>query len=399
MVKGGRAIDYELKYIFILLTAVLRQKTTQTATKQVNWQKIFRYAEYHDVLTLLYHAVLGMEKSFTEQQKQDLYQKYKKELLLQPEYCSAQEAIIWQLEQNHIHALLLSGTARYDFYDIKEMGHIESLEFLVEPPSLHKIPALMYAMDYEQKVENGCQGLFFVRPPGIKIRFLKEIPYAGRLVRSSFDKQLKGKAYVQPLMADIQYIYNVAALMEHYLLGDITIRQILDFWLYREKSADMISETVTEEILRKGHIKEFEQCLTTLGNLWFGSGVSPEDAVFALSLEEYVLNPGKVDLGLDRKILPSGRARLDFYDRDREEEWKLKKAGWLFPTGDYMKQIFPVLERLPFLIGFCWCIRGFRILKKIVKYNIVKLQTAILEKLKRRTRSKGEHEDEKHENR
>ena len=75
----------------------------------------------------------------------------------------------------------------------------------------------------------------------------------------------------------------------------------------------------------------------------------------------------------------------------------MKKKGWIFPSKDYMKQFFPVLKRAPFLIVFCWGIRGGRIFKKIAGQNIGKLQKTILEKFKRIKRDKGAKENEKDE--
>ena len=44
----------------------------------------------------------GLKRNLQEKWEEDLYHKYKKEILLQSEYLVAQEAIIWQLEQQHI---------------------------------------------------------------------------------------------------------------------------------------------------------------------------------------------------------------------------------------------------------------------------------------------------------
>ena len=316
--------------MFILLTSILKQKPVRIVKKKIDWQKLLRYAEYHDVITLFYYAVLGIEKELAGKWEEDLYHKYKKEILLQSEYLVAQEAIIWQLEQQHIHALLLSGIARYDLYYKKEMGDIDSLEFLVEAGSWRRIQAMMDAMDYEKKEEGRYHGVLYVRTPGIRVRFLKEIPNAGRRVRKMLEQQPKGKPYVRGLTPEKQYIYNLTALMEQYLLGNITIRKILDFRLCKEKFNSMISEETVKEVLEKSRMTEWEQCVIGLSDLWFGKGVSAEESVLVLALEEYVLNPGKVDLVLDKKLLPSNRKRLDFYERDREEEWRVKKKGGYF---------------------------------------------------------------------
>lgn len=118
--------------------------------------------------------------------------------------------------------------------------------------------------------------------------------------------------------------------MEQYLLGNITIRKILDFRLCKEKFNSMISEETVKEVLERSRMTEWEQCVIGLSDLWFGKGVSAEESVLVLALEEYVLNPGKVDLVLDKKLLYSNRKRLDFYERDREEEWRVKKKGGYF---------------------------------------------------------------------
>ena len=94
------------------------------------------------------------------------------------------------------------------------------MEFLVEAGSWRKIQALMDAMDYEKKEERGYHGVLYVRTPGIRVRFLKEIPDAGRRVRKMLEHQSKGKPYVRCLTPEKQYIYNLTALMEHYLFGE-----------------------------------------------------------------------------------------------------------------------------------------------------------------------------------
>ena len=94
-------------------------------------------------------------------------------------------------------------------------------------------------------------------------------------------------------------------------------------------------------------------------------------------------------------LLSSGR-RLDFYGRDREEEWRERRKGWMFPSVDYMKQFFPILDKAPFLIFFCWGIRSFRIWEKIAEQNIGELKKTILEKYKRKKcvgGAKEENED------
>ncbi len=382
--------------MFILLTSILRKKPIQIVKKQIDWQKMFRYAEYHNVLTLFYYSVLGLEKEFGGNLGETLYQRYKKELLQQSSYRTAEEAISWKLEQYHVHAVLLSGTAEYGLYDPAEMGGITHLEFLVETDSLGKIHELMTEMDYERKEEQGYRGIFYIRAPGVRVRFLDEIPEAGPRIRKVLEHQARGKPYVRQLPLEKQYIYFLAAFLENYFLGKITIRHILDFYLFREKFGSTALGERTEELLKKTGLNELERDLTGLGELWFSNGVPGEESSTVLALEEYILDPGKSDPALDKRLLLSSGRRLDFYGRDREEEWRERRKGWMFPSVDYMKQFFPILDKAPFLIFFCWGIRSFRIWEKIAEQNIGELKKTILEKYKRKKSvegAKGENED------
>ena len=50
-----------------------------------------------------------------------------------------------------------------------------------------------------KKKKGGYHGVLYVRTPGIRVRFLKEIPDAGRRVRKMLEQQPKGKPYVRGL--------------------------------------------------------------------------------------------------------------------------------------------------------------------------------------------------------
>ena len=37
----------------------------------------------------------------------------------------------------------------------------------------------------------------------------------------------------------------------------------------------------------------------------------------------------------------------------------------MFPSREYMTRFFPILEKYPFLLGFCWMIRNWRFFRRI----------------------------------
>ncbi len=367
---------------------MIQQKPVQLVKKQVDWQKIYKYIDHHNVTSLVYYSVLGIEKEETKAQEEELYKRFKKILLLKKGYDQAQETIIWQLEQNRIHALLLSGTKACELYDKEEMGNIDSLEFLIHPSDFEKVHSLMESMDYERKEEKGFEGIVYKRVPGICVRFFCDIPNMNRRIQKLYKKQLRVRPYVQTVTIEKKYIYDTCMLLEHYLMGTITIREVLDFWLYHKRFHDKLIRQDVREVMDKLGLTAFEQCLHALGDLWFGEGSLVEESESAFALEEYILNPGKIDKRLDRKVLPADRKYLDFYDRDRDAEWRNKKWSWMFPPREYMKEMFPILRKFPFPLIIFWGIRGVRILGKVIKQKAIELQDRLLQKLRKLKKTK-----------
>ena len=73
-----------------------------------------------------------------------------------------------------------------------------------------------------------------------------------------------------------------------------------------------------------GEWQEFAGQMNVLCELWFGEGVRQEYGL-ALELEEFILLRRQENTRLDKTLLPEEKVRLDFYLRNREEEWAAKK--------------------------------------------------------------------------
>ena len=155
-----------------------------------------------------------------------------------------------------------------------------------------------------------------------------------------------------------------------------------------------------KDLLEKAKWTEFVRQAEVLSSLWFEEGVRQQYGI-ALELEEYILLHGQENNHLDKVLLPNEKVRLDFYRRDREEEWLLKKREWMFPPRDYMCQFFPILDRYPFLLIFCWGIRNVRIYYRMLAARCEKMWFRlsvkcldIREKIKTRFRKREEEPEE-----
>ena len=379
--------------MLMLLEAIINQKPVQSLKRYVNWERILSVSDYQNIVGLVYLGILGIEKEISEECASQFYQKYKKGLLLYESYKSAEEVILWQMERHGIDALLLSDSSVGELYPLPEMASLSQIEILVDKKNLPQIYRLMREMDYEQEEDRLGSGDVYVRVPGIRVVFYGEIPIGNKVLKRYFSgpvrkylrmetfSQQDGSSvrvpwaaeyhsakyrYIHILSDEEEYMYRVGRLAEFYLTGILKIRDVLEFWLFRNVLDEEFPWKAVKELLEKAKWTEFVHQVNVLSSLWFEEGVRLQYGT-ALELEEYILLRGQENKYLDKMLLPYEKVRLDFYRRDREEEWSLKRREWIFPPGDYMRQFFPVLDKFPFLLVFCWVIRYFRILIRMCR--------------------------------
>lgn len=180
--------------------------------------------------------------------------------------------------------------------------------------------------------------------------------------------------------------------MELYVRKMLKIRDILDYWQFCKGLDDEFEWKFVTEFLQKARFAEFADQIYNLARMWFDNIEDVQDDEVTLQLEEYILSGGERNMSLGERILPREELRLNFYERDREKEWQLKKRTWYFPPRDYMIQYFPILEHFPFLLVFCWGIRQMRLIKRAAAKKWKEIQD-ILIRLSH-IRSKDKEEDE-----
>lgn len=385
-----------------MLNSVINQKPAQTVRRQVNWNTVLKISDFHNVISIVYHAMLGIPKEVSEDLEEEFYQKYRKELLLGTSYQGAEEVLMWQMEKHEIHALFLSGTNVRDIYPSPETAYIRQIEILVEKDKLPVIARLMEEMDYEEKENRLGKGRIFVRVPGIQIVFYHEIPIENKTLKKYFSDpvrrylRLEKYKYVHVLSMEEEYFYRAGQLVEFYLMGILKVRDVLDFWQYERSLGEEFQWKTVKELLEKAKLGQFIEQIRILSALWFGDDVGKYDYSLALELEEYILSNGSENKKLSAAILPTEMMRLDFYRRDRDEEWAHRQREWLFPPREYMVRFYPALEKYPFLLGFFRMVRCLKLLRvlcinqcKRAKMQVYIWKTQIAAKMK-----KGENHEE-----
>lgn len=384
--------------MFMLLKAVINQQPIPVLRKAINWEVLLKECDFHNVLSIVYLGALGIEKSGFKQSEEQFYQKHHKTMLLNNAFERAQQVLMWQLERHRVHAVILSGGDCSGLYSQPEMAYPEAVKILLADKDMGTVHQFMRDMDYERQENRMDGGTIYTRTPGLKVIFYTSIPVENKLYKKSFSGSIRNYSpkadyhFVHILEQEDEYLYIIGNIVELYVRKMLKIRDILDYWQFCKGLDDEFEWKFVTEFLQKARFAEFADQIYNLARMWFDNIEDVQDDEVTLQLEEYILSGGERNMSLGERILPREELRLNFYERDREKEWQLKKRTWYFPPRDYMIQYFPILEHFPFLLVFCWGIRQMRLIKRAAAKKWKEIQD-ILIRLSH-IRSKDKEEDE-----
>ena len=148
-----------------------------------------------------------------------------------------------------------------------------------------------------------------------------------------------------------EFIYLFTHFAKHYRDGGIGCRHVTDLWVYRRAYPNLDEAYINAE-LNKLQLLEFYQNIQTLIAAWFEDSEWDEKTQF---ITDFIFESGSWGEHKTHIISAGVKAAKDAGSVTRG---KVKRATrMLFPTALDMRQKYPILRRLPFLLPICWLIR------------------------------------------
>lgn len=181
-------------------------------------------------------------------------------------------------------------------------------------------------------------------------------------------------------------LFCMAKCAYRYAQDELVIRDLMDLYLYHRTWQEQINQAHVKKVLADFRVDELANKLLHLAYMWFGS-------LEELKLEEDERYEPQAFDGLEDRILSRGILNNEMTeiepqavllremiekseDKERRQErfarWKQRNAErrqetgrklrWAFPEYRYMCTIYPILEKIPLFLPFCWIMRLLRFL-------------------------------------
>ena len=389
---------YEGRFLVNTVGGIMRQDDLREMYGRVNWEKMFREADYHKIANIIYLASLGKGDEIPERWRERFFERYQKALRFGDVYREAQQEILMMMEMMNLPCFVISSCAIRELYPVPEMAACGLLKLLVDEKSYVLAKGYMVDLGYETDYSYKGYGEHMKNAAGFDMEIYYKLPLRTRL----YDKNMKlmletapfwGRyKYVRGFSLENQFVYMLASAAYAYVTDALLIRNVLDLYVFHRMWKEKMNIESIEKRMEGFRVDELGKKILQIAYMWFGSKGEkasdglPEDIKVYDILENRILSRGVLNNETDQQALKLERLVQREINREQfrekraafTEKWRKRRKNtgrmlrWVFPEYKYMCVIYPVLEDFPILLPICWIWRGIRQLKGLLISNLFK---------------------------
>ena len=389
---------YEGRFLVNTVGGIMRQDDLREMYGRVNWEKMFREADYHKIANIIYLASLGKGDEIPERWRERFFERYQKALRFGDVYREAQQEILMMMEMMNLPCFVISSCAIRELYPVPEMAACGLLKLLVDEKSYVLAKGYMVDLGYETDYSYKGYGEHMKNSAGFDMEIYYKLPLRTRL----YDKNMKlmletapfwGRyKYVRGFSLENQFVYMLASAAYAYVTDALLIRNVLDLYVFHRMWKEKMNIESIEKRMEGFRVDELGKKILHIAYMWFGSKGEkasdglPEDIKVYDILENRILSRGVLNNETDQQALKLERLVQREINREQfrekraafTEKWRKRRKNtgrmlrWVFPEYKYMCVIYPILEDFSILLPICWIWRGIRQLKGLLISNLFK---------------------------
>ena len=379
---------FEGRFLVNLTGSIMRQDDLRPVHGRLDWERMYRTADYHRIANIIYLGVLGNGERVPARWKNRFFERYQEALRFGDICAHAENEILTLLDMGGISCTVLESCGIRDLYHIHEIAANSPLRLYLDSESYSLAKGYLVDLGYETDRFYDGFGEHMKRVSGFEVDIYYKIPFPVLL----FEKQMlyllehaqvrSTYQYVRTLPVEDQFLFRLAEAACHYVTDELLIRELLDIYvIYQAWQAQLNQEYIMKK-LSDFHINELAGKLVQISCMWFGTkkdavfGLLPEDMGVFDVLENRMLSRGAIMKETDTQAAcllqliqkeqdrERHRKKLERVRKKAKECWQrfTRRLSWIFPEYKYMCAIYPVLEKIPFLLPFCWIRRDIRLL-------------------------------------
>lgn len=381
---------FEGRFLVNLCGSIIRQDALYPVHGRLDWERIFRTADYHRIANLVYLGLIGNSEKIPERWRNRFFERYQEALRFGENSAASEKEILTLFDMQQISCVVLASSNFRNLYKLPETSANLPLRLLVNEESYSIAKGYLINLGYETDAFYSGFGEHMQGVSGFCVELYHHLPfelpfYEKGMRKITADAELAPDYdYIRVLSLDDSFAFRMGEVVYHYVRDELLLRELLDLYLCHKAWKEHLYAPYFQARLAELKIDKLAQKLLYISYMWFGIKEecgfdSPEEELSAYDVpENRILSRGAIHHEADpqalmlEKMIHAEELKERRRERRRARKEKIqgywKDAGrirrWIFPEYRYMCAVYPILEKVPILLPWFWIVRGIRFLTK-----------------------------------
>ena len=379
---------YEGKFLLNLVGATLRQDDSFPVMRRMNWGRLYRIADYHELSSAVYLGMLSAGARVPALFGERFFSRYQEAVRYGAVYESSELEILDAFQALKIPAVILESSAVRRLYPLAETAANSPLRLFIPEEKYPLARGYLVDLGYERDDFYKGFGERMKRIGGFQVEIYHSLPFLTKgyknCMKGLLDRAFpdKNRPVLKSLSLESSYLFRLAEASYHFCTDSLKVRELLDLYLFYKLFYKDMNQRYLDLRIKELRIPLLSKSLLQMAEMWFGSRKEslfsyPKDSISLFDdMEARILSNGTV--GAD-SIPEAAKLRKAIRDAENREEkavkwrkWREKwadrfralgrKIRWAFPDKKYMASLYPELEHRVYLLPFYWIKRDFHLL-------------------------------------
>lgn len=379
---------YEGKFLLNLVGATLRQDDSFPVMRRMNWGRLYRIADYHELSSAVYLGMLSAGARVPALFGERFFSRYQEAVRYGAVYESSELEILDAFQALKIPAVILESAAVRRLYPLAETAANSPLRLFIPEEKYPLAKGYLVDLGYERDDFYKGFGERMKRIGGFQVEIYHSLPFLTKgyknCMKGFLDRAFpdKNRPVLKSLSLESSYLFRLAEASYHFCTDSLKVRELLDLYLFYKLFYKDMNQRYLDLRIKELRIPLLSKSLLQMAEMWFGSRKEslfsyPKDSISLFDdMEARILSNGTV--GAD-SIPEAAKLRKAIRDAENREEkavkwrkWREKwadrfralgrKIRWAFPDKKYMASLYPELEHRVYLLPIYWIKRDFHLL-------------------------------------
>lgn len=354
----------EGEYLIKLLSAAINNTAIDLPPENLQWDKIYALAAFHSVANTAFYGIQKLPTTGTiPNTVLDAFSSsaFKSSAIESLQHFEIRQ-IFQRFEQNQIFCIPLDGHIIKKYYPRPDMRYISTLILYIKENEKNKIHTILNSLGFSL-VRTGTGKSTYLNDSNVALElrtsFIPEKPeyneyFEEKAKNIIFKKNLK---FIGQLKSEDFYVYTMTQLAHLYSTGGAGIRSVLDIWVLLKRLVPILDREYINKELSKLDLSLFAFYMEEFSRVWFGGQTKESDNGVYEEMLNHIFENYKTNV-LDKSLSATEKKE------ETEETDKTPKKEKIFLPLSEMKQSYPILEKMPFMLPIFWVVRLVSVIAK-----------------------------------